>query len=107
VAQERQIVLTTARGPYGLSLVKPAETSPAGTLLTISIERLDGIEKVALQCRIAHELVDTSQPESLLPQLAKWIERDFEMTRENALKSIRSERKLMVISFDVANRGPF
>jgi hypothetical protein len=29
------------------------------------------------------------------------------MTREAALKSIRSERKLLEIVFDEANRGPF
>jgi hypothetical protein len=29
------------------------------------------------------------------------------MTREYALKSIRSERKLLELSFDESNRGPF
>ena len=29
------------------------------------------------------------------------------MTREYALKSIRSERKLMELVFDGSNRGPF
>ena len=73
----------------------------------MSMERLDGIEKVALQCRIAKSLIAKHDVEEILRLLSSWIERDFEMTRENALKSIRSERKLLEIRFDVANRGPF
>ena len=37
----------------------------------------------------------------------KIYDREFEQTREAALKSIRTERKLLEISFDAANRGPF
>jgi len=99
--------LKTARGPYRLALAKEPETLSDATLLTLSLERLDGIEKVAFQCRIDHALTATMDTLELLAKLASWIERDFEMTRENALKSIRAERKLMLLSFDASNRGPF
>ena len=90
-----------------MGLAAAPETLPDATLLTVSIERLDGIEKVALQCRVSSSVVGSLNPDEILRRLASWIERDFEMTRENALKSIRSERKLLVISFDASNRGPF
>ncbi len=99
--------LKTARGPYRLALAKEPQVLPDATLLTLSLERLDGIEKVALQCRVAKSLATCDEPSELVRKLATWIERDFEMTRENALKSIRAERKLMEIVFDASNRGPF
>lgn len=80
---------------------------PDGTLLTLSLERRDGIEKVALQCRLDKALAGSLDTDALLGKLAHWLERDFEMTREYALKSIRSERRLMEIVFDASNRGPF
>ena len=40
-------------------------------------------------------------------RLGSWIEREFEQVREQALKTIRSEKRLMELSFDSANRGPF
>jgi hypothetical protein len=99
--------LKTARGQYRLVLAKEPQVLPDATLLTLSLERLDGIEKVALQCRIDRTLATSDEPSELLRKLARWIERDFEMTRENALKSIRTERKLMEIVFDAESRGPF
>ena len=72
----------------------------------MSLERRDGIEKVAFQCRVAKTLVPDDMA-AILGKLGSWIERDFEMTRESALKSIRSERKLMEVVFDESNRGPF
>jgi hypothetical protein len=99
--------LKSARGPYRLSLARPPELLPDATVLTLSIERLDGIEKVALQCRVSSSLVGNLEVEEIVGRVASWIERDFEMTRENALKSIRSERKLWVVSFDASTRGPF
>ena len=46
-------------------------------------------------------------PEKLIAQIAPWLEREFEQTREAALKSIRAEHKLLEISFDPAHPGPF
>ena len=76
-------------------------------LLTLSLEHRDGIEKVAFQCRIDAGLTASQEPEALLARLAPWIEREFEMTREAALKSIRSERRLFEVVFDGTHRGPF
>jgi hypothetical protein len=99
--------LKTARGPYHLVLAKEPQTLPGATLLTLSLQRRDGIETVTFQCRIDAVLAASHSAEETLAKLAHWIERDFEMTRELALKSIRSERKLLELVFDAANRGPF
>ncbi len=77
-------------------------------MLTLSLERADGIEKVALRCRIASTLIDsTDTPEKLIEKITPWMEREFEQTREAALKSIRTERKLHEITFDGEHPGPF
>ncbi len=77
-------------------------------VLTLSLERADGIEKVALRCRIATRLLGAADsPEKLIERIAPWLEREFEQTREAALKSIRTEHKLLEISFDTTNPGPF
>ncbi len=77
-------------------------------MLTLSLERADGIEKVALKCCIATSLLGTADsPEKLIERIAPWLEREFEQTREAALKSIRAEHKLLEISFDAAHPGPF
>jgi len=90
-----------------LALAREPENLLHAMLLTLSLERLDGIEKVALQCRIDMALVTGLDSDEVIGEVARWIERDFEMTRENALKSIRSERKLFQIVLDASNRGPF
>jgi len=90
-----------------MALAKEPETILGATLLTLSLERSDGIEKVALQYRIDIESVSAMEIDDVLAKLASWIERDFEMIRESALKSIRSERKLMELVFDASHRGPF
>jgi hypothetical protein len=99
--------LKTARGPYHLALAKEPQTIPDGMLLTLRLERSDGIETIALQCRVDTTLVAALASDEVIAKLAHWIERDFEMTREYALKSIRSERKLLELTFDASNRGPF
>lgn len=93
-----------------MTLAREPERSSDALVLTLSLERRDGIEKVALRCRIASELlggVTTQDVNPVLARLVPWIERDFEMTRELALKTIRSERKLVEVAFDESNRGPF
>jgi hypothetical protein len=100
--------IKTGRGNYWLKTAAPAEQGPDGVLLTLVLERVDGIERVAFRCRIAGELLDRdAETEAMVERLAPWVEREFEMTRENALKTIRSERKMMDIVFDANNRGPF
>ncbi len=84
------------------------ERTADAVVLTLSLERADGIEKVALRCRIANALLGAAgSPERLIEQIAPWLEREFEQTREAALKSIRTEHRLLEISFDATHPGPF
>ena len=102
--------LRTGRGVYRLAIAAPPEIDANEIVLTLALERADGIERVAFRCRINRALIDSaSAPDSdaIAVRLAPWIEREFESTREAALKSIRSERRLHEIVFDTNNRGPF
>ncbi|WP_422303866.1 hypothetical protein [Candidatus Binatus sp.] len=100
--------LKTARGIYVIASARPLERNADAVVLTLSLERANGIEKVALRCRIATSLIGaTDSPEKLIERIAAWLEREFEQTREAALKSIRTERKLLEISFDATHPGPF
>ena len=100
--------LKTSRGIYTIASVGALERTADSVVLTLSLERADGIEKVALRFRIATSLIGAADsPEKLIERIAPWMEHEFEQTREAALKSIRTERKLLEISFDAANRGPF
>ena len=100
--------MNTARGIYAIASAGPLERNADSVVLTLSIERADGIEKVALRFRIATNLIGAvDSPEKLIERIAPWLEREFEQTREAALKSIRTERKLLEIVFDPANLGPF
>jgi hypothetical protein len=104
------IKIETGRGIYQLKSAAPIERSENSIVLTLSLERADGIEKVAFRCRIATAILsadDLDAPDKLIELLGPWIKRDFEMTRETALKTIRSERRLLEINFDSATRGPF
>ena len=101
-------MLNTSRGIYTIANARPLERTADAVVLTISLERADGIEKVALRCRIAASLIGPADsPEKLIERIAPWLEREFEQTREAALKSIRTEHKLLEISFDAAHPGPF
>ena len=102
--------LNTGRGIYAIASVRPIERAADCVVLTLGLERADGIEKIALRCRIAVVLIgaaDSDSTEKLIARIGPWIEREFEQTREAALKSIRTERQLLEISFDVTNPGPF
>jgi hypothetical protein len=100
--------LNTASGIYSIASARPLERATDAVVLTLSLERADGIEKVALRFRIANGLIGAADSlEKLIERITPWLEREFEQTREAALKSIRTERKLLEISFDAANRGPF
>lgn len=102
------VSIKTGRGNYWLKPAAPDERDGVSIVLTLVLERADGIERVAFRCRIAGDLIKQgTDSEAIVMRLAPWIEREFEMTRENALKTIRSERKMLELSFDVSNRGPF
>lgn len=102
------VEIVTGRGVYRLSAATPLEYTSASVLLLLAMERADGIERVVTRCRIARELI-TEPPatEAIIERLKGWLAREFENTREAALKAIRSERRLHEITFDQANRGPF
>ena len=91
----------------------PAITADEITL-TLSFERADGLERVGFLCSIAraivaapNESVSASSLDAILVRVAPWFEREFEQTREAALKSLRSERKPYMIRFDREHPGPF
>jgi hypothetical protein len=101
-------LLKTGRGIYAIASARPLERTADSVVLTLSLERADGIEKIALKFRVATGLIgDVGSPEKLIERITPWLEREFEQTREAALKSIRTERKLLEISFDASHRGPF
>ncbi len=102
-----EIALKTGRGIYFLKQAAPADYRGGALVLTLALERADGIERVVFKCEIAAELVHDADSAAVLKRLAPWIEREFEMTRETALKIIRNERKLYEIAFDPGNHGPF
>jgi hypothetical protein len=100
--------IVTGRGVYRLRAAAPLEFTDAGTVLALAMERVDGIERVVIRCRIARELMkEPAEAEALITRLKGWLQREFETTREAALKAIRSEGRLHEVSFDHANRGPF
>ncbi len=100
----------TARGRYRLASTGEPERLADAVVMTLALEQADGVERVAFRCRIDAQLLGdpaSADIESVLARLAPFVEREFEQTRESALKSIRSERKLLEIVFDPKNRGPF
>ena len=101
-------MLNTGRGIYALVNARPVERTIDAVVLTLSLERADGIEKVAFRCRIETALIhSTCTPEQLIKRIEPWLAREFEQTREAALKSIRTDHKLLEISFDAEHPGPF
>jgi hypothetical protein len=100
--------LATGRGLYHLSSAAPLEADQNSVTLTLAMERADGIERVAARWRIARTLLaGEPQAEAIIERIKQWLGREFEATREAALKSIRSEHRLLEINFDDTNRGPF
>jgi hypothetical protein len=79
-------------------------------VLTLIYERADGLERVGFLCSIADGLSDAvnpGDPEAWLEAIAPWFEREFEQTREAALKSLRTQRRPLVVRFDRGHPGPF
>ena len=96
------IELKTPRGIYHLRLAGPSEATGGGIILPLVIERADGIERVAFRCRIEGDAANREAVDALVDRIAPAIQRDFETVREAALKSIRSERKLLEIALAAA-----
>lgn len=102
------VEILTGRGVYRLNAIGPLEFTNSGVVLTLAMERADGIERIVSRWRIASELAgERPKVETLIERLRGWLVGEFETTREAALRSIRSERRLHEITFDSTNRGPF
>lgn len=109
-----QYEINTGRGLYRLSLAAPPALTADEITLTLSFERADGLERVGFLCTIVRALAEAPcDPDSetdagaMLARLGPWFEREFEQTREAALKSLRSERKPLTVRFDRDHPGPF
>ncbi len=98
--------LRTGRGVYRLVIAAPPQVDQNDQILTLALERADGIERIVFRCRIALELIGLNAGSEPL-RLAPWIEHEFEQVREAALKAIRSERKLFDLVFSREQPGPF
>lgn len=102
--------INTGRGLYRLSLAAPPAIAADEVTLTLAFERADGLERVGFLCTIARAIarapadLDTG---AMLSRLTPWFEREFEQTREAALKSLRSERRPLIVRFDREHPGPF
>lgn len=92
---------------YRLSLSGEPERSGTDRVLTLTMEHIDGIERVSFRCVVASSGVDRSSDagdlDKLLERIAPCIERQFEQVREAALKSVRSEGKLLEIRLETAD----
>ncbi len=101
------IILNTPRGRYSIAPAAPVDAAGDALVITLALERADGIERVALRCRVARALAGAADLDEIVARLGLWLERDFEAVRETALKTIRAERRMHEFVFDAANRGPF
>jgi hypothetical protein len=102
--------IKTSRGPYRLALAAPLQMVSDSAVLTLALERADGIERVVFRCRIATVLLGgeaLDDPEGIVDRLAPWVEREFEQMREAAFKAIRTERKPLELVFVRGQSGPF
>ena len=78
-------------------------------MITLSLEHTDGIERVAFRCAIRDKVIARRGEsglgsDALVERLAPWIEREFERLREAALKSLRSEGKLLQVEFGTTDQ---
>ena len=94
------VEIKTGRGLYRIAEAAPAEIDSGAAVLTLALERADGIERVVFRCRFEPGAMDAEAPDDLITKLKPRVEREFEIIREAALKSIRSERKLHEIVFN-------
>jgi hypothetical protein len=99
--------IQSPRGIYRIGTAAAPEHTGNALVLTISLERADGIERFAFQCVIADELI-AGRPSSDVPvaELAGWISDNFENIRESSLRSLRTMHRPWQAGFDAANPGP-
>src|SRR5260370_15413366 len=109
-----QYEINTGRGLYRLSLATPPAITADEITLTLSFERADGLERVGFLCTIARALAEASDdpnsgPEAgaILSRLVPVVEREFEQTRQAALKLLPSARTAPTVRFDPGRLSPF
>jgi hypothetical protein len=102
-------IVSSSRGTYRLAIGDRTADRDGSLSFTATLERADGIERVAFRCRIDRSLAGVlpNKPNAIEERLGKWLAREFEQTREAALKSIRAERRPLEIAFDECHPGPF
>jgi len=103
-------LINTARGAYRLTVAEQSAPANGSWILTLSAEHQGGLEKFAFRCVIADALLKQApglDSTALCARLAVWLEKQFEQVREAALKSIRSERRLVEFEFNETTPGPF
>ncbi len=89
------VEIATNRGVYRLVLATPLEYQETDVLLTLAMERADGVERFVTRCRVPVTLIERGATEDLvLDQLKDRFAKDFEAIREASLKAIRSEQRL-------------
>src|ERR1700758_1772614 len=95
------VLLNTGRGSYRLRVVEQTASMGAGPLgLTLGAEYSGGLENFAFRCHIAAGLLEreaTADGAAACARMAGWLETQFETVREAALKSIRSEHRLVEV----------
>jgi hypothetical protein len=91
--------IQTPRGAYLLTVVGEPERSDSSVAVTLSVERADGFERFGLRCA-ARAPRDSHPAGAIVERLSRLIERNFEQVREAALKSIRTEGKLLQIDLE-------
>jgi len=92
-----------------LDLAGEAEPAADGIVLPLKLEHQGGIERIVFRCRIERarfESPSAERPEVLVERVAPLIEREFEYVREQALKSIRSDKKLFEFRINPGPCGP-
>ena len=65
----------------------------------------NGLERVAIRCILASTRAKPGEEHAAIERIAVWIAADFERVREAALKSVRAERKILLIPIGADWRG--
>jgi len=109
MAEAGSVTLSTARGAYRLTIAQVA-AAPDSFLVTLSLQHQGGLEKFALIYCLARALAPVTSSGELdqarfAQRLGPWLEPQFENVREAALKSIRTEHRLLEVALQAG--GPF
>jgi hypothetical protein len=101
------ISIPTGRGIYLIDLAGKIEVEGTTIVVPLKLEHQGGLERIALLCRIdrAGDEAADDQGQRLIALVAPSIEQDFERVREQALKSIRNDKRLFELHIDPTSAG--